>query len=54
MVKKVVPISQILEDAENQGLNPDNLMANPRDIVAISEDEESDDDDDLEENPEED
>lgn len=54
MTKRVVPLSQIMEDAESRGISAKNLRANPRDIVAIDDDQIDDDelDDDLEENPE--
>ena len=44
MVKKVVPIQDIIEDAEAQGVNPEDLLANPHDVVAAVDAESFDDD----------
>lgn len=38
-MKKVKSLQQVLKDAEEEGIAPETLMADPDDIVEIGEDE---------------
>ena len=44
-MKKLVPLKRLLEQAEDQGIDPDSLVANPQD-VSVVENEPAEDDSD--------
>ena len=47
-MKKLVPIEQLMEEAEDKGVNPSRLMVNPNEVFSVD----SDDLDEIEENEE--
>lgn len=48
MVKKMKPLVDVIEEAQDQGLNPRDLLVNPRDVVAAVDDDDDDETDDTE------
>ena len=39
MVRKLVPLERLLEDAESEGYNPSHLMVDPSDICEVDPEE---------------
>ena len=39
MAKRLVPLREIIEDAEDRGLDLDQILINPDDIVELEEEE---------------
>jgi len=35
MVRKLVPLEQLMEDAEQEGLNPSHLLVDPDDVCTV-------------------
>ena len=42
MTRRLVPVKRMIEDAENQGLDLDELFVDPDDVVEIEEEPEED------------
>jgi len=39
MARKLIPLEQIIEDSEREGISPSHLLADPDDICEIDPDE---------------
>ena len=50
MARKLIPLEQIIEDAENEGTNPSHLLVDPDDVCEVDPDEilESEEDEEKE------
>ena len=55
-MRKLVPVQQVLDDAENHGINPAFMVIDPEDVALVDPDELDEMDEEnnpLEENPDE-
>ena len=50
MTRKLIPLEQVIEDAENEGTNPNHLLVDPDDICEVNPDEILDLEEESEEN----
>ena len=39
MARKLIPLEQVIEDAENEGTNPNHLLVDPDDVCEVDPDE---------------